>query len=168
MKKQLFIVLAFGLLANVIVAQSPSNVEKASRFQIVQTEAVVVAAQTNSLESTNSTTLVAVNNFGELGSGYLKSSSQIEDLGSRYGFIKSNDQIEYLGSRYGFIKSNDQIEDLGSRFGFIRSNDQIEDLGSRFGFIRSNDQIEDLGSRFGFIRSNEQIADLGSRYGFTR
>ena len=119
MKKQHITLVLFVLLFGTLLAQTPNNVERASRFQVVQEFALQGVA-----DNLGSSDISSVNNDITL-----KISSEVENLASRYGYIRSNSQLENLGSRYGFTRSNAQIENLGSRYGFTRSNAQIEDLG---------------------------------------
>ncbi|HKI77369.1 MAG TPA: hypothetical protein VKA26_02390 [Ignavibacteriaceae bacterium] len=100
------------------VAQTPSNVEKATRFR-VNTEATTLnstsATEVNINDVSNANFRIFVN----------KSTSQLEAIGSRYGWATSNNQLSELGSRYGWATSNNQLSKLGSRYGWATSNTQL-------------------------------------------
>ena len=84
------------------VAQTPSNVETASRYR-----ATNEAASLN----TSSATEVKLNAASEINIRVFEnnSSSQLSELGSRYGWSTSNSQLSELGSRYGWSTSRAQI-----------------------------------------------------------
>ena len=139
------------------VAQTPNNVEKAMRFR----------ANVNAAElSTTSPTEVKINEVSKANVSAMenKSSSQLEQLGSRYIWATSNSQLNELGSRYIWATSNSQLSELGSRYIWATSNSQLSDLGSRYIWATSNSQLSDLGSRYIWATSNSQLNSLGSRY----
>jgi hypothetical protein len=125
LKTALFFVLVtvFAVSSN---AQVPSNVEKAQRNRIDKDK---ITVEKNYIQASEQSTwnMLALEN---------RSSSQLQELGARYGFLRSNSQLEELGARYGFLRSNSQLEELGARYGFLRSNSQLEELGARYGFLR--------------------------------
>ncbi len=131
------------------VAQTPNNVEKATRFRVT-TE----AATLNSASNTEINTASQVNSPVFVN----RSSSQLEAMGSRYGWATSNSQLSALGSRYGWATSNSQLNALGSRYGWATSNSQLNALGSRYGWATSNSQLSELGSRYGWATSNSQLS----------
>ena len=100
------------------VAQTPNNVEKATRFR----------ANANATElNTTSPIEVKVNEVSKANLPAMenKSSSQLEALGSRYSWATSNSQLESLGSRYSWATSNSQLESLGSRYSWATSAPQL-------------------------------------------
>ena len=121
--------LLLAVFAVTSTAQVPDNVEKAQRNRIAYDKVTVEKSYIKSTEQSQWNMLALEN----------RSSSQVQELGSRYGWIRSNSQLDELGSRYGWIRSNSQLDELGSRYGWIRSNSQLDELGSRYGWIRATD-----------------------------
>jgi len=124
-------------------AQTPSNVEQATRFRATTTTLNTATA----VSEVNSNVPAMKNN----------SSSQLEELGSRYSWATSNSQLESLGSRYSWATSNSQLESLGSRYSWATSNSQLESLGSRYSWATSNSQLESLGSRYSWATSAPRL-----------
>ncbi len=99
-----------ALLLYAGVAMCQENVEHAVRSRT--TRAVPALAQSGSVSN---------NEKGSQSSQLvLKSTSQLESLGSQYAFGRSASQVEALGSQYAFGRSASQIETLGSQYAFGR------------------------------------------------
>ena len=135
-----FLLLAVFTVSN--TAQVPDNVEKAQRNRIAKDKITVEKSYIQSTEQSEGNMLALES----------RSSSQLQELGTRYGFVRSNSQLDELGTRYCFVRSNSQLDELGTRYGFVRSNSQLDELGTRYGFVRSNSQLDELGTRYGFVR----------------
>ena len=103
-----FLLLAVFAISS--TAQVPENVEKAQRNRIDNDKITVEKSYIQSTEQSQWNILSLEN----------RSSSQLQELGSRYGFLRTNSQLEELGSRYGFLRTNSQLDELGSRYGFLR------------------------------------------------
>ena len=89
--------LFFLLLAGFAIsspAQVPENVEKAQRNRIDKDKITVEKSYIQSSEQSYWNILALES----------RSSSQLQELGSRYGFVRSNSQLDELGSRYGFVR----------------------------------------------------------------
>ncbi|MEJ2272104.1 MAG: hypothetical protein P8X91_06440 [Candidatus Bathyarchaeota archaeon] len=94
-------------------AQVANNVEKSTRYRVVQDNIMTVSeSQTSSITSEQ--------NLNEAISVDLRSNSQLDELGSRYGWTRSGSQLDELGSRYGWTRSGSQLDELGSRYGWTR------------------------------------------------
>jgi len=118
------------LLGGLIIsgyAQVADNVQEATRFSVTQDNIIAVPETHNNSSEINLNDAINVD---------FRSSSQLDELGSRYGWARSNSQLDELGSRYGWARSNSQLDELGSRYGWARSNSQLDELGSRYGWAR--------------------------------
>ena len=102
------LLVVFGTSA---IAQSPANVEKANRFRTNQTASTIVtttASQELNLEKQN---ILSNDNV-------LQSSTQLEELGSRYAVAWSNNaaQLQELGATYAIgLENGPQLKELGAR-----------------------------------------------------
>ena len=111
------LIVAAVLFVSVLgVAQTPSNVEQASRFR-----AVTNAAELN----TTSTVEVGVNEVSNVPVMENKSTSQLEAIGTRYAWATSNSQLSELGTRYAWATSNSQLSGLGTRYAWATSTPQL-------------------------------------------
>ncbi len=118
------------------LAQVADNVQEATRYRVCQDNITSIAESHDltSVEVSQSEMRVLEN----------KSSAQLQELGDetdgRYGWVRSGSQLEELGSRYGWVRSGSQLEELGSRYGWVRSGSQLEELGDendgRYGWVR--------------------------------
>ena len=102
-----FLIVAVLALSISGVAQTPNNVEKATRFQSVSEASTLNSVTTDDI---NTASQVNIRTF-ENGS-----SAQLEAIGSRYAWANSNSQLSELGSRYAWANSNSQLSELGSRY----------------------------------------------------
>src|SRR3972149_1786866 len=89
-----FLLLAVFTVSN--TAQVPDNVEKAQRNRIAKDKITVEKSYIQSTEQSEGNMLALES----------RSSSQLQELGTRYGFVRSNSQLDELGTRYGFVRSN--------------------------------------------------------------
>ena len=129
------------------IAQTPSNVEQATRFR----------ATTNSSVTFNSANAVKEDSRINVPAMQSKSSSQLEALGDRYAWATSQSQLQALGSRYAWATSNSQLELLGDRYAWATSNSQLQQLGDRYAWATSNSLLGLLGSRYAWATSNQQL-----------
>ena len=97
MLKTMLFFLLLAVFAISGTAQVPNNVEKAQRNRIVKDNVTVEKSYIQTFEQSQWNMLSLEN----------RSSSQIQELGSRYGWIRSNSQLDELGSRYGWIRSTE-------------------------------------------------------------
>lgn len=115
-----------ALLLYAGIAVSQENVEHAVRSRIARAAPLLEQKGSASKDEKGSQSNQLV----------LKSTSQLESLGSQYAFGRSASQLEALGSQYAFGRSASQVEALGSQYAFGRSTSQIETLGSQYAFGR--------------------------------
>ncbi len=107
-------------------AQVADNVEKATRYRVVQDNIMTVSESQVSTNNSEQILSDAINVD-------LRSNAQLDELGSRYGWTRSGSQLDELGSRYGWTRSGSQLDELGSRYGWSRSGPLLDELGSRYG-----------------------------------
>ena len=111
MRTILSIALVWGLFVSGF-AQVADNVQEATRYRVNQDNITILTDNhlTNTAEVTQSELKFLEN----------RSSSQLEELGSKYGWVRSSAQLEELGSKYGWVRSSAQLEELGSKYGWVR------------------------------------------------
>ena len=111
MRTILSIALLWGLIMSGF-AQVADNVQEATRYRVNQDNISTFADnhQFQSLEVTQA----------DIKRLEFRSSSQLEELGGRYGWVRSSSQLEELGGRYGWGRSSSQLEELGGRYGWVR------------------------------------------------
>ncbi|MEO8167652.1 MAG: hypothetical protein ABI623_05345 [bacterium] len=126
MRKTALLLAVPALLLYAGSAMSQENVEHAVRSRVVRA--------TTSLEQKGAVS--ADEKGSQSNQSVLKSTSQLESLGSEYAFGRSASQVEALGSEYAFGRSASQVEVLGSEYAFGRSASQIQTLGSEYAFGR--------------------------------
>ncbi|MEO8399076.1 MAG: hypothetical protein ABI550_04575, partial [Ignavibacteriaceae bacterium] len=90
MQKSIFATILSILLIGNLFAQSPKNVDEATRFRGNQEVSTI---QANNINTTFTQSEVSGNLLQN------RSNAQLEELGSRYAWGKSNAQLEELGSR---------------------------------------------------------------------
>ena len=127
MRTILSIALVWGLFISGF-AQVADNVQEATRYRVNQDNITIFAdhSQSLSFEATKS----------ELRFLDLKSSSQLDELGGKYGWIRSSSQLDELGGKYGWVRSGSQLDELGGKYGWVRSGSQLDELGGKYGWVR--------------------------------
>ena len=78
-------------------AQVADNVEKATRYRVVQDNIMTVSESQVSSITSDQILSDAINVD-------LRSNAQLDELGSRYGWTRSGSQLDELGSRYGWTR----------------------------------------------------------------
>ena len=127
MRTILSIALIWGLFISGF-AQVANNVQEATRYRVNQDNISTITSNHNILSSEITQT--------ELKFLDRKSSSQLDELGGRYGWVRSGSQLDELGGRYGWVRSGSQLDELGGRYGWVRSGSQLDELGGRYGWVR--------------------------------
>ena len=111
MRTILSIALVWGLFISGF-AQVADNVQEATRYRVNQ-DNITTLAENHAFQSFEVTR-------SELKFLDLRSSSQLEELGGRYGWVRSASQLDELGGRYGWVRSASQLDELGGRYGWVR------------------------------------------------
>ena len=95
MRTILSIALIWGLFVSGF-AQVADNVQEATRYRVNQDNITILAEHqlSNSSEATQSELKFLEN----------RSSSQLEELGGKYGWVRSASQLEELGGKYGWVR----------------------------------------------------------------
>ena len=93
------IILSVALIWGLFIsgfAQVADNVQEATRYRVNQDNISILANHqiSNTSEATQSELKFLEN----------RSSSQLEELGGRYGWVRSGSQLEELGGRYGWVR----------------------------------------------------------------
>ena len=127
MRTILSIALILGLFISGF-AQVADNVQEATRYRVNQ-DNITTLAENHGFQSFEATQT-------ELKFLESRSSSQLEELGAKYGWVRSSSQLEELGAKYGWVRSSSQLEELGAKYGWVRSSSQLEELGAKYGWVR--------------------------------
>jgi len=109
------IILSVALIWGLFIsgfAQVADNVQEATRYRVNQDNITTLTdhQQINSSEIYQSELKFLEN----------RSSSQLEELGTKYGWVRSSSQLEELGTKYGWVRSSSQLEELGTKYGWVR------------------------------------------------
>ena len=95
MRTILSIALIWGLFISGF-AQVADNVQEATRYRVNQ-DNITTLTENHAFQSSALTQT-------ELRFLERRSSSQLEELGGRYGWVRSGSQLEELGGRYGWVR----------------------------------------------------------------
>ena len=95
MRTILSIALIWGLFVSGF-AQVADNVQEATRYRVNQDNITTVTDHQP----------INISEFYQSELKFLenRSSSQLEELGSKYGWVRSSSQLEELGSKYGWVR----------------------------------------------------------------
>jgi hypothetical protein len=127
MRTILSIALIWGLFISGF-AQVADNVQEATRYRVNQDNiTTLVDNQQSYISEVPQSELKFLEN---------RSTSQLEELGGKYGWVRSASQLEELGGQYGWVRSTSQLEELGGKYGWVRSASQLEELGGQYGWVR--------------------------------
>ena len=127
MRTILSIALIWGLFISGF-AQVANNVQEATRYRVNQ-DNITALAERHAFQSFE----VTQTEFKFLAS---RSSSQLEELGTKYGWVRSGSQLDELGTKYGWVRSGSQLDELGTKYGWVRSSSQLDELGTKYGWVR--------------------------------
>nr|MCU0332622.1 hypothetical protein [Ignavibacteriaceae bacterium] len=107
MRTILSIALVWGLFISGF-AQVADNVQEATRYRVNQ-DNITTLAENHAFQSSEATQ----SEFKFLES---RSSTQLDELGAKYGWVRSGSQLDELGAKYGWVRSGSQLDELGAKY----------------------------------------------------
>ncbi|NWG27876.1 MAG: hypothetical protein HXY48_04995 [Ignavibacteriaceae bacterium] len=109
------IILSIALLWGLFIsgfAQVADNVQEATRYRVNQ-DNITTLAEDQQFQASDLTQ-------SELKFLENRSSSQLDELGGKYGWVRSGSQLDELGGKYGWVRSGSQLDELGGKYGWVR------------------------------------------------